>query len=126
AAGSTMAAAPAPATRPAAPATRPAAPATNPTTHPATQPSTRPVALKPGQEPLPTMAELKELLDQGKYQELLRQLPRVTILRGKAADPYNKYDLWMLKFETHIHLKQQQAAVTDLNEAQKATDDAKR
>jgi hypothetical protein len=116
----------APATKPATPAVRPAAPATLPA-GPATQPATRPVAVKPGgPEPLPTMDELKEMLEQAKYQDLLRQLPRVTILRGKAAEPYNKYDLWMLKFETHMRLKQQAAAVSDLNEAQKMTDDAKR
>jgi hypothetical protein len=120
----------APATKPAAPGVRPAAPATLPAgaaTRPATQPATRPVAVKPGgPEPLPTMDELKEMLEQAKYQDLLRQLPRVTMLRGKAAEPYNKYDLWMLKFETHMRLKQQQAAISDLNEAQKMTDDPKR
>jgi hypothetical protein len=110
---------------PAAPATKPAAPATKPAA-PATLPASRPVAVKPGTEPLPTMPELQEMLAQARYQDLLRQLPRVMILRGKAAEPYNKYALWMLKFETHMRLKQQSAAITDLNEAQNTTDDPKK
>src|SRR3954470_4040745 len=73
---------------------RAAAPATAPTTRPATQPAaavpaTRPaaapVAGQPaGPEPLPTMDEMKQLFEQAKYADLLKQFNRVVNLRGKA------------------------------------------
>lgn len=119
-----------PASGPARPSTLPASSATKPSTQPATAPSTqpvtRPVSGKPGPEPLLMMDELKKLFEQGKYPELLKQLPRVLVLKGKAADPYNRYELLMLKFETHMHLKAMQPALFTLAEAQDVTDDVKK
>ena len=112
--------------KPSVPATGPAAavPGTQPA---AGMPSFKPsLPAKPGPEPLPTQDDLKALFDQAKYPDLLRQLPRVLVLRGKAAGPYNRYDLLMLRFETHLRMKAQAPAVATLGEAQNATDDPKK
>jgi hypothetical protein len=142
------AAAPAAAAAQAAPATAPAlatAPASRPAAAPLAAPAvppavarpaaaatrsvaaTRPaVAAKPGAEPLPSMDEFKSMFDEGKFPDLLKQLPRALVLRGKAAEPYNRYDLLMLRFETHLRMKAQAPAVATLNEAQNVTDDPKK
>src|SRR4051794_31117225 len=79
----------APAATPAAPV-RAAAPATAPATKPAMlpaaavpapRPAAAPVAGKPGApEPLPTMDEMKQLFEQAKYADLLKQFSRVVNL----------------------------------------------
>lgn len=89
--------------------------------------TTRPaVAVKPGLEPLPTMDELKQMFADARYPDLSKQLPRVLVLRGKAAEPYNRYDLLMLRFETNMRLKAVSPALTSLADAEEATDDPKK
>lgn len=137
---------PVPAIRPAVPATRPGTPsvppaagrlappatrpAPSPTTRPAAAtevPATRPAAVaRPGPEPLPSTDDLRVLFEQGKYADLLKQLPRVMVLRGKAAEPYNRYDLLMLRFETHMRMKAQAPAAATLDDALEVTDDPKK
>jgi hypothetical protein len=47
-------------------------------------------------------------------------------LRGKAAEPYDKWTLYMLKFETHMRMKAQAPAISTLRDAQALTDDPKK
>ncbi|QOV89422.1 hypothetical protein [Humisphaera borealis] len=105
---------------PITPGTRPALPATAPTTKPAL-PATKPV--KP-EDVLPTTADLHLLFEQEKYTDLLRHFPRLLSLRGKAAEPYNKWELYMLKFETHMRMKASAPALATLRDASEITDDA--
>src|SRR5688500_13833623 len=95
-----------------------AQPTTQPTTLSTTQPAGRAVP-----EPLATQAELQQLFDEGNAQELLRQLPRVFNLRGKVAEPYNMYDLQLLRFDLYMRQKAQAPALTALAAAHKLTDD---
>src|SRR3954470_12100101 len=62
-------------------------------------------------EPLPTPAELHRTFDDGQYQPLLQKLARVLQLKGNAAKPYDKVDLYVLRGETFLQLKQQSSAV---------------
>jgi hypothetical protein len=107
-----------PASRPAAaplPATRPAAPATRPTT-----------SARPGPEPLLSTADIRALFDQGKYADVLRQIARVIDLRGKAGEGYDRYELLMLRMETLLRMKSQDAALRTATEAAASTDDPQR
>lgn len=125
----------APLTKPATPAaTKPATPATAApaTAAPATAPANGPAAAKPAigapaakpdADALPSMADLQLLFEQEKHTDLLRQLQKVIVLRGKAAEPYNKWELYMLKFETHMRLKAPAPALATLRDAQEITDD---
>ena len=110
------------------PATRPASgPPTLPTTRPATLPATgpaRPLTAKPaGPDALPSQQELQAMFDEGKYADVLKELRNVLILRGPAAEPYNKYDLHLLRAETLLRMKSQAAAIASLGEAAETTDD---
>jgi len=123
-----------PATLPSSPATRPAAVAPS-TTAPANPAAAAPAATRPAArvgpaatgkadaDALPTMDELRALFEQQKHTDLLRQLSRVIVLRGKAAEPYNKWELFMIKFETHMQLKAQAPAIATLRDALEITDD---
>ncbi len=106
----------------AAPATRPAAVPT------AIAPATRPVlpATKPvrPEDVLPSTADLHLLFEQEKYTDLAKHLPRLLSLRGKAAEPYNKWELYMLKFEMHMKVKAAAPALATLRDASEITDDA--
>lgn len=75
---------------------------------------------------MPSMADLHLLFEQEKYSDLLKQLPRLLVLRGKAAEPYNKWELYMLKFETHMKMRAPAPALSTLRDAQEITDDAKK
>lgn len=110
-----------------------AAPAANPATSPAgpaAQPGTRPAppASKPvrPEDILPSMADLHLLFEQEKYTDLMKHMPRLLTLRGKAAEPYNKWELYMLKFEAHMKLKATAPALATLRDASEITDDATR
>src|SRR4051812_32927332 len=75
-------------------------------------------------EPLPTSSELHKLFDDGQYQALLTKLAKVQPLNGKAAEPYDKLDLAMLKTNTLIAMKNHASATRSAAEAAKlATDD---
>jgi hypothetical protein len=97
-----------------------AAPASRPTTRPA--PASRP-ALDPD-EPI-TIEAIKAVFDAGDYQESLRLLGRVLALKGKAADGYDRYELHMLKGESHLRLKANSMALESFATAASAAPDEK-
>ncbi len=70
-------------------------------------------------EPLPTMAELQQLMADKQWQPLLQKLSRVVSLRGAAAQQYDHYELLMMKAEAHTQLKANSAAIAAFNEAAK-------
>ena len=71
----------------------------------------------------PTADEIRALYDKGEYNEALKQLSRVLALKGKAAEGVDRYELLMLRAESHLRLKATGAALPALEEAaQVATD----
>jgi hypothetical protein len=70
-------------------------------------------------EPPPTMAELQKLYTDKQWQPLLQGVSRVLPLRGQAAQPYDRYELFTMKAEAHLQLKQQAAASSAFEEASK-------
>jgi hypothetical protein len=76
-------------------------------------------AQAPKNEPLPTMGELQKLYADKQWQPLLQGISRVLPLRGPAAQPYDRYELFSMKGEAHLALKQQPAASSAFEEASK-------
>src|SRR5688500_1419433 len=48
--------------------------------------------------------DIKAAYEKGDYQETLRLLGRVLALKGKAADPYDRYELLLMRAESHLKL----------------------
>jgi hypothetical protein len=71
------------------------------------------------QTPLPTTAEIKTLVEGGKYREALRPLGRVLGLKGSAATGFDRYEILMLKAECHLQLKDQRLTLETLELARK-------
>src|ERR1035437_3345318 len=70
--------------------------------------------------PLPTAAEIKNLVDAGQYKDALKPISRALALKGPAAAPYVRPDLWILRAECLLQLKQdQQGALAALEQARK-------
>ncbi|HEX8915636.1 MAG TPA: hypothetical protein VF796_25000 [Humisphaera sp.] len=85
--------------------------------------ATRPAAAQTA-EPLPTAAEIKALYDAGEYQKALPKLARVLTLKGKAAEPYNRHELLVLRGETYLRVKGSSAsAAASFAEASKEAPD---
>jgi hypothetical protein len=76
-------------------------------------------AQAPKTEPLPTMPELQKLYAEKQWQPLLQGISRILPLRGAAAQPYDRYELFTMKGEAHLALKQQPAAGAAFEEASK-------
>jgi len=74
---------------------------------------------QPKSEPLPTMQELQKLYADKQWQPLLQGVSRVLPLKGPAAQPYDRYELFSMKAESHLQLKQQAAAAAAFEEASK-------
>jgi hypothetical protein len=74
-------------------------------------------------EPLPTTDDVKKLVEGGDAAEAVKHLNRLLSLRGKAAEPYDKYELLTLKADAHLRLRAGAAAATALRQAGEATDD---
>ena len=74
-------------------------------------------------EPLPAQQEIVKTFDAGDYPLVLQQLGRVLPLRGKAAAGYDRYELLMLKGETHLRMKQFKTAGDAFGAAAKETKD---
>lgn len=82
-------------------------------------------ALASAAGPVPTTDDLRALFEKGEYNETLKQVSRVLSLKGKAAEGVDRYELLMLRAESHLHLKATGAALPALEEAAKvAPDDA--
>ena len=78
-------------------------------------------------EPPPTVDQLKELLQQQKYQDVIRGVQKCLALRGNAAQNYDRYDLFMLRGEAQLQTKAMPAAAESFVSAQKeATDPARK
>ncbi|MBW1279496.1 hypothetical protein, partial [Escherichia coli] len=87
-------------------------PATGPATNPATGPATRPAgAARPAADRLLSIEELKQLFDEEKFADCIKGINRAAELRGKAAEQYDRFELFMLKAECHFKLKAQPAVL---------------
>lgn len=74
---------------------------------------------QPKNEPPPSMDELRKLYADKQWQPLLQGVSRVLPLRGAASQPYDRYELFTMKGEAHLQLKQQTAAASAFEEAGK-------
>ena len=85
----------------------------------------RPVApaAAPQAEPLSTVEEVQKLVQSGEGAEALKQVNRLLSLRGKAAESYDRYELFSLKGEAHLRLKSNEAAAAAFRQAAAETDD---
>jgi hypothetical protein len=67
--------------------------------------------------------DVKAAYEKGDYKETLRLLGRILSLKGKAAEGLDRYELLMLRAESHLHLKAGTAAIQAAEEAAKAAPD---
>jgi hypothetical protein len=63
--------------------------------------------------------DIKAAYEKGDYAETLSLVNRVLLLKGKAAEAYDRLELLMLRADTQLRLRQQTAALKTLEEAQK-------
>jgi hypothetical protein len=73
-------------------------------------------------EPMPTPQEVKKALDAGSPAEALRLVSRLLPLRGKAAAGLDRYELLMLKAESHLRLRAGDAAAQAFRQAAEQTE----
>ena len=81
-------------------------------------------APKAGADERPSEADIREAFDAGDYKGALQMLGRVVNLRGAAGAAYDKHEMWMLKAESHLRLKQVKAAGEAFGMAARATDNS--
>jgi hypothetical protein len=67
--------------------------------------------------------ELQSLFDDARFADLLKSINRVLALKGKAADPYDRYDVLALKAETHLRMKATAAAILTFTQMADETKD---
>jgi effector-binding domain-containing protein len=72
---------------------------------------------------LPSTSEIKQAFDEKQYPQVLQKLNRVLILKGKAAQAYNRHELLVIKGETHLRMKAMPAAAAAYAEASKEAPD---
>jgi hypothetical protein len=70
--------------------------------------------------PLPTMAELQQMYDNGDYPAAVQQIARVLRLRGAPAEPYNRDALLVLRGKTLLAMDDPRAARRAFEEARKS------
>lgn len=69
------------------------------------------VSAAPASKPaLPTQEDIQKAFDAKDYAGVLEKLGRVLPLKGDAAAPYDRYELLILKGESHLRLKQLKSA----------------
>lgn len=73
-----------------------------------------------------TMEQLQQIEQQKDWTTLLQKLARVSALHGPATQPYDQYELAMMKGEAHLQLKQTQAAALGFTEAVKQSNGDKK
>lgn len=73
--------------------------------------------------PLPSQADLHQLFDEAKYALVLQGLQRILVLKGAAAEPYDRHDLLRLKGETYLRTKAQVPAAQAFTDAAAAAKD---
>ena len=76
-----------------------------------------------GLEPPPGVDQLKQLLSEQKYQDVIRGVAKCLALRGPAAQNYDRYELYMLRGEAFVHTKGMPMAAESFAAAQKETQD---
>ena len=74
-------------------------------------------------EPLPTVEDIRKLLNAGDAPGALKGVNRLLLLRGKAAEGYDKYELLSLKGDVHLKMKATDAASAAFRQAAAATED---
>lgn len=72
---------------------------------------------------VPTTEDIRALYEKGEYNDTLKQVARVLSLKGKAAEGFDRYELLILRAESHLRLKATGAALPALEEAAKAAPD---
>jgi len=77
-----------------------------------------------GAEAPPTVDQLKQLLADQKYQDVIRGVSKCLALKGPAAQAYDRYDLFMLRGEAFVHTRAMPTAAESFASAQKETQDA--
>jgi hypothetical protein len=78
-------------------------------------------------EPPPSADEIRKALDDGEPRDALQKVGKALALKGPAAGQYDRHELWRLKAEAHLRLKDVSAASTAFAAAAKeAGNDAAR
>lgn len=108
--------------QPAAAATKPAT-ATPPVPPRAAVPPAKLAAPAPIPDGLPSQADVQAAFDAQDYAGVLQRLQRLLILKGKAAEPYDRHALLVLKAEAHLRLKASGPAAQAFAEAAKVAPD---
>lgn len=80
-------------------------------------------AAAPAAEGTPSMEQLQALLQQGKYQEVIRGAQKALALKGPAAQGLDRYELFMLRGEAALRAKANAQAIESYVSAAKETDD---
>lgn len=74
-------------------------------------------------EPLPSQQSIRDAYAAADYPKVLQMLTRVLVLKGKAADGYDRHELLRIKGETHLRMKASQPAISAFAEASKIAPD---
>ncbi len=75
---------------------------------------------------LATLPELRAMLGRGENLEVIQQTARVLALKGAAAEPYPRAEVWALKAEAHLRMKSPAPATEAFAQAAKAASGAER
>lgn len=84
-----------------------------------------PAPAAPTAEKLPATEDIRKLFEAGNYREALQKLSKVINLKGDAAAVYDKHELWRMKAESHLKLKDTNAAANAFAQAAKQATDEK-
>ncbi|QOV89081.1 hypothetical protein [Humisphaera borealis] len=79
--------------------------------------------LRAATDPLPSQQTIRDTYAAGDYPKTLQLLQRVLVLKGKAAEGYDRHELLLIKAETHIRMKASQPAISAFAEASKIAPD---
>ena len=72
---------------------------------------------------MPTIEQLRQQLDAGQHQEVLRTVAKLMSLKGPAAQAYDRYELLMLRGEAALRNKALPMSAEAFKAAQQETDD---
>jgi hypothetical protein len=78
---------------------------------------------KDAKDALPTMAELRQQFKDGKHQDVLKQIQRLLQLKGDAAKPYDRYELFCLRGESFLRIKSMSLAADAFDDAAEVAKD---
>ena len=80
-------------------------------------------APRDAKDALPSMAELRRQFDEAQYQDVLKQIQRLLQLKGDAAKPYDRYELFCLRGECFLRIKSMSLAADAFEDAAEAAKD---